>query len=224
VARRRLLGALGDGVRAVSRPALFQGSPAAQDAVVLAVGTVVSVIAGALVGPRVEMWARSPTAAGVGLCVTGLALASTALVPRPAGPFRLRSGGREARAAGPSLSGSVIAGMAVGLAAFPGASRVGAALTLLLWMGVRPSRAVDLSLLLTAPSLVVAFLTSGWSAGGLTAGTLVLGTVLSSVGVVVAGEILRSLADRRRLAVLALWTVPLGLATLAYARALPLPT
>jgi undecaprenyl-diphosphatase len=70
----------------------------------------------------------------------------------------------------------------------------------------------------------VAFLTSGWSAGGLTAGTLVLGTVLSSVGVVVAGEILRSLADRRRLAVLALWTVPLGLATLAYARALPLPT
>jgi undecaprenyl-diphosphatase len=228
VARRRLFGALGDGVRAVSRPAIFRGSPSAQDALVIAVGTVVSLVTSALVTPRVEMWSESPTATGVGLCVTGLGLASTALIPRTAGALRLRGvlpfGGGQ-RAARPSLPGSVIAGMAVGLAAFPGASRVGAAITLLLWMGVRPGRALDLSFLLAAPALLVAFLAGAThGATGLTTGTIALGMVLAFVGAAVASELLRSLAERRRLGVLALWTLPLGLALLAYARALPLPS
>jgi len=39
-----------------------------------------------------------------------------------------------------------------------------------------------------------------------------------------AAELLRALCERRRLGTLALWTIPLGLAMLAYARALPLPS
>jgi undecaprenyl-diphosphatase len=216
VARRRLAGALGEGVRAVSRPTLFRGSSAAQDAAVLATGTVVSLITGALVTPSVEMWSASPTATGVGLCVTGLALASTAMIPR---------GGAPLRAAGPSLVGGVIVGVALGLAIFPGASRVGAALTLLLWMGLKPDRAVDLAYLLAVPALLIAFARGvGGDATGLHAGTVALGLVLTFVGVAVASEVLRSLAARRRVGVLALWTIPLGLAMLAYARALPLPS
>ncbi len=76
-ARRRLLAALGEGARAVMRPSHFRGSAAAQDALVLTLGAAVSLVTDALVAPRVEPWSESPTATGVGLCVTGLALAST---------------------------------------------------------------------------------------------------------------------------------------------------
>lgn len=220
VARRRLLAALADGVRAVSRPTLLQASASAQDALVITVGTIVSLIASALVTPRVVMWSESPTATGVGLCITGLGLASLALAPRASGTVRGRP-----QTAGPSLAGCVITGMAVGLAAFPGASRVGAALTLLLWMGVRADRAVDLAFLLTAPTLFVAFLTRGGGHGApLDGSTLAVGLVLAFVGAGLSSEILRSLVERRRVGTLALWTIPLGLAMLAYARALTLPS
>ncbi len=214
VARRRLAGALGEGVRAVSRPTLFRGSPSAHDAVVLAVGATVSLVVSALTFPRVDPWSESPTATGVGLCVTGLAVASTAFIPR--------AGGR--RVAAPSLVGSVVVGLAHGFATFPGASRVGAALTLLLWMGVKPGRAVDLALLLTVPALLVAFARGARGGAALDTGTLALGLVLAFLSAAVATEVLRSLAERRRLGVLSLWTIPLGLAMLAYARALPLPS
>jgi undecaprenyl-diphosphatase len=215
--RQRLAAALGEGVRAVSRPMLFRGSSSAHDAAVLAIGTVVSMVTLALVTPSVEMWSASPTATGVGLCVTGLSLASTAMVPRGGGPLRLR-------ARGPSWGGSVIVGVALGLAIFPGASCVGAALTLLLWMGVKPDRAVDLSYLLAVPALLVAFARSAGGHAGLPTGTVALALMLAFVGAAVASEVLRFLAERRCIGVLALWTIPLGLAMLAYARALPLPS
>jgi undecaprenyl-diphosphatase len=215
VAHRRLLGALGEGVRAVARPTLFRGSPSAHDALVLAVGAAVSMVAAALTFPRVDMWSESPTATGVGLCVTGLALASTAMIPR--------SGGRRIVAA-PTLAGSVVVGLAHGLASFPGASRVGAVLTVLLWMGVRADRAVDLALLLTVPALLVAFARGAFGRAALDTGTVALGLVLAFVSAAVASEVLRSLAERRRLGVLSLWAIPLGLATLAYAHSLPLPS
>jgi undecaprenyl-diphosphatase len=213
-ARERFAAALGEGVRAVARPALFRGSPAAHDALALLVGTLVSVVVSAATLPRVEMWAASPTAAGVGLCASGLALASTLLVPRPLGPLRLR-----AVRPGPSVIGAALIGLAHGLAIFPGASRVGAALTVLLWIGVRPGRAVDLAYLLTVPSLLLTFARGTHGATDL--GTLALCLVLAFLGTLVASGGLRTLVERRRLAALALWNIPLGLALLAYAHALP---
>jgi undecaprenyl-diphosphatase len=210
-ARRRLFAALGEGVRAIARPALFKGSAAAHDAAVLGIGGLVSLLAGAAALPRVELWSQSPSAAGAGLIVTGLALASTLLATgmrvRPAGPR-------------PSFAGAVVVGVAHGLAVFPGASRVGAALTLLLWTGVRPERAVDLALLLTVPALLLAA-TRVPGGADLDAGLFTLGLVLAFVAAVFASEALRALAERRRVGALALWTIPLGLAMLAYAHALP---
>jgi undecaprenyl-diphosphatase len=116
--------------------------------------------------------------------------------------------------------GAARVGVAHGLAVFPGASRVGAAITVLLWIGVRPARAVDLAFLLTASSLGVAGLERA-PLGGVDAGTLVLGALVAFLGVVGAAGVLRSLVEGRRLAVLALWTIPLGLGMLAYAYALP---
>ena len=246
VSHRRLLDALGEGVRAVSRPTLFRGSPSAHDAVVLAIGTVVSLVTSALTLPRVEMWSGSATATGIGLCVTGLALASTVMVPRQIDPPRLRVAASRPRlgppltmgppaagpawttpidkGAAPSLAGAVIVGAAHGLAIFPGGSPVAAALTLLLWMGVRPGRAADLALLLTVPALLVAGARSAGVRVDTETSTLALGLVLALVGAGMAGELLRSIAERRRVSLFALWTIPLGLAMIAYARALPLPT
>jgi undecaprenyl-diphosphatase len=215
VARRRLLAAVGDGVRAIARPALFVSSPAAHDAAVVAVATVVSLATSALVAPHVEMWSESATATGIGLLVTGASLASTSQIPRA--PF-----GRTPQRV-PAVQGAVLVGLAHGLAIFPGASRVGAALTLLLWLGVRPGRALDLAFLVTVPSLLLAFAhAAGSHPSGLATPTLVLGLVLAFVSAALGSEVVRSLAERRKLATLALWTIPLGLATLAYAHALPL--
>jgi undecaprenyl-diphosphatase len=211
-AQRRLFAALGEGVRAIARPALFRGSAAAHDAAVLGIGGAVSLVVGAVALPRVDLLSQSPTAAGIGLIATGLALASTLLATgvrvRPAGPR-------------PSLAGAVVVGIAHGLAVFPGASRVGAALTVLLWTGVRPERAVDLAFLLTVPALLLAAVRAGGTGADLDAGLFTLGLVLAFVAAVAASEALRALAERRRIGALALWTIPLGLAMLAYARALP---
>src|SRR5262249_37390073 len=156
-----------------------------------------------------------PTAAGAGLIITGLCLASTLLAPSQSGPLRFRP-----RGPGPSMPGAVVVGMAHGLAVFPGASRVGAAFTLLVWIGVKPSRAVDLAFLLTIPALLVSF-AHGLGHGGVELGTAAMALVLAFVGAVLASGALRALADRRRVAALALWTIPLGLGMLAYAHALP---
>jgi undecaprenyl-diphosphatase len=178
------------------------------------IAAVASAVTSALVVPYVETWSESPTATGIGLCLSGAALASLSQIPRD-----LRGLAR-----GPTLPASVLVGVAHGLAAFPGASRVGAALTLLLWLGVRAGRAIDLAFLITIPSLLVAFARAALARPTFTGGTLALGLTLAYVAAAFGSEVLRSLAERRRIAALALWTVPLGLAMLAYAHALAAPS
>ncbi|MFS8069028.1 MAG: undecaprenyl-diphosphate phosphatase [Byssovorax sp.] len=221
-ARRRLAVALGEGVRAVARPALFQASPGARDAVVLVVASAASVATASLVAPRVEALQGVPSAIGLGLLVVGVGLASTFWARRGWPGSGRVEGGPVADA--PAIPLAALAGIAHGLAVFPGASRVGAALTVLLWLGVHAGRAIDLALLITVPSLLVAAakgLTRDAALGGLDAGTVAVGLVLAFVATLVAGDALRSLGERRRLPFLALWIIPLGLAMLAYARALP---
>ena len=209
-ARRRLVPALGEGVRAVARPSLFRESKPARDALVIAISTGISLAISALALPRVEAIGDAPTATGFGLVVTGLALASTRLAPRP----HLDS---------PPLFGAALVGVAHGIAVFPGASRVGAAITVLLWIGVRPGAAVDLALTLTAPLLAASFLQAS-TRGGLDAGVVIAGVILAAITAVLGGALLRSLASARRAHSLAFWVIPLGLAMLAYARALPHPS
>jgi undecaprenyl-diphosphatase len=210
-ARQRLGSALGEGVRAVARPGRLGASTAADDAALLFLSTAVSLPVSAITLPRVQIWAASPTATGLGLVATGLALASTALVLRvPETPMSRR---------GPTITGALVVGLAHGLAVFPGASRVGAALTVLLWIGVRPARAVDLAFLLSVPALLLAAARGGH--GGVGTSTMALTVALAFLGAAVGSEALRGLAARRRIAALALWTLPLGLALLAYAHALP---
>jgi undecaprenyl-diphosphatase len=210
-ARQRLARALGEGLRAIARPALLRTSPPAHDAAALVLAACASLVVRIVLRPFVELWSSAPIAIGFGLVVTGFALASTRLAPRP-------------HTDAPSLPLAGLLGLGHGLGALPGASDVGAALVLLAWMGVRASRALDFALALSALTLLAAFgeaARAAWRSGtGLGAGSIALGLVTAFLGATVAAGLLRSLVARRRLPLLALWVVPLGFATLAYARVL----
>jgi undecaprenyl-diphosphatase len=218
--------ALGEGVRAVARPALFRVSPGARDAALLVLGTVVSMTVSQIIGPLVEGLRDAPLAVGFGLIFTGLTLASARFTTRP-GDAVSRLTARRASTEAPSTWSMLFVGLAHGLAVFPGVSRMGVALVFFLWRGVRPARAVDLAFLLTIPSLLLACI-QGWIGGpgsaGLDAGAVAMGLLLAFIAASIAGSALRALLDRNRLGALALWTIPLGLAMLAYARALPHPS
>lgn len=204
--RGRLVRAAGEGVRAVARPALFRTSPGAQDAAFLAIAAVVSLVASGLARPLVEPWAQAPIAVGTGLVVTATALASMALAPaarRDAAPF----------------AGAVLVGLAHGLADLPGGSPVGAAIVALTWLGLRPARAIELSFLLGLPGLAAALARSSAAGLALDAGTLALAGLVSFLSAACGGAMLRAIAARKGLPLLALWLLPLGAATLAYARA-----
>jgi undecaprenyl-diphosphatase len=224
--RRRLFDALGEGVRAIARPELFRASPGARDAALLTLGSLVSLTVSHFVSPFADLSREAPAAVGRGLIITGLALASTLAAPRLR-DARSRLAARRhgaARAEPPTALAMLAVGAVHGLAVFPGASRVGAALILLIWLGVGPARALDLAFLLTIPSLLGAFFVgmgdrSGSS--GIEASTVIVGLLLAFLAATLATAALRSLLDRRRLGALALWIIPLGLAMLAYARALP---
>ncbi len=222
--RRCLFTALGDGVRAIARPALFRTSAGARDAVLLLLGSAASLLVSRLVSPLADRFHDVPLAVGLGLIVTGAALASTLAAPRAAVariPVRRRDLNRPDP---PSTFAMLAVGAVHGLAVFPGASRVGAALTVLLWLGVRPGRALDLAFLLTLPSLLSAFfvgLTGRTGDLGIETGAVIVGLLLTFLAAILATAALRALLDRRRLGALALWIIPLGLAMLAYARALP---
>ncbi|WP_235879756.1 undecaprenyl-diphosphate phosphatase [Polyangium aurulentum] len=211
-ARQRLLAALGEGLRAIARPALLRTSPPAHDAATLVIAACASLVVRVVLRPFVELWSPAPIALGVGLVITGFALASTRFAPRP-------------HTDAPSLPLAGLLGLGHGLGALPGASDVGAALVLLAWMGVRASRALDLALGLSALTLLAAFgeaAAAAWRGGtGLATGAVTLGLVTAFLGATIAAGLLRALLARKSLPLLALWVVPLGFATLAYARVLP---
>jgi undecaprenyl-diphosphatase len=210
--RQRLFAALGDGVRAIARPKLFRGSPSAQDAVVIVVAASASLLIRSMVRPFAEAWGAAPIATGLGLIGTGLSLATTRLAPRP-------------HTDTPPFSGALLVGAAHGLSVLPGASGVGVALTLLLWLGVRPYRAIDIAFLITVPTLLVSFAEGALgvrpTASDFDPGTVALALVICFLAATAAVSILRALLYRRWLSALALWIIPLGVATIAYAQALP---
>jgi undecaprenyl-diphosphatase len=228
--RGRLATALGEGVRAIARPALFRSSPGARDAARVTLGVLVSLLVEHAVAPRVELWRASPSAAGIGLLVTGVALASTRFAPSTAALDDEDTASAGAAGEAPAAAAMVLVGAAHGLAVFPGASRVGAALVLLLWLGARPARAVDLALVLTIPSLFVAAREGAASATRAASAlapdlpALLLGTLFAFAATSLGAAALRALLGRRGLPALALWIVPLGLAMMAYGRALPYPS
>ncbi|MDI1446142.1 undecaprenyl-diphosphate phosphatase [Polyangium sp. 6x1] len=207
-ARRHLVGAVSEGLRAVARPSLFRSSPGAHDAAVLVVAAGTSLLVRALAAPFVELWSGAPIAVGFGLVWTGLLVATMALAPT-------------GRVEAPPLSLAALLGVVHGTGALPGGSDVGAALVIAMWMGVKADRALELALSLTGVTLLASFvagLGASSPATELGASAIGFGLVTAFLGATVAIGLARSLLEKQALARLAFWVLPLGFATVSYGR------
>jgi len=122
-----------------------------------------------------------------------------------------------------SWLGALVVGFAQGLSAFPGLSRCAGSLSCALWLGLRADRAFDLSLLMALPAFVLAIAVDAPAIRNeplLLEQTLV-GFLLFAAGGLLALAALRNLLQNGKLWLVALWTLPLSLATLALSWAWP---
>lgn len=207
--RRRLFAAASAGLLAVTRPTLFRSSAPAHDAAVLVIAACTSFLARTLINDFAAPWKSTPVAIGFGLLFTGLLLGTTSLVDKE-------------RQDEPSIPFAVLLGLGQGMAALPGGSEMGAALVLLAWMGTKNELALDLAMILSAiPLLLDGFqwFSQGMDGFELSLPLLLMAMMTAFLGTTVAIRGTRYLLEKRALALAACWTVPLGLATLAYARA-----
>lgn len=210
VLRRRVGHTFVEGVLGVRAPSRFARTPGGRDALVVLLAMIPTGLIGLGLRSFVEHWRSSPLVVGLGFLVTALVVAST----------RWANEGEEDW---PSLLGSVLIGMAQGIAVLPGISRTGCTIAMALWLGVRPARAFELSMLVSVPAVAGAVLLElprlteaplGWSAA-------VLGVLAACAVGSVALLWLRRCLEAGYFAWFAWWVLPLAIATLALARAWP---
>lgn len=209
-ARRRLIAAIGAGLLAIARPALIRSSAAARDAAMIVLAVVASMLSRGLVEHFVCPWRAAPVVIGFGLLFTGLLAGSTTLVDQPCNQE-------------PSVRLALVLGIGHGMATLPGGSDMGAALVLLSWMRTRTEITLDLAMLLSAGTLLTSCLLT--THGGIVQldiplPVLIVAFITAFLGTTVAIRVTRILVEKRALALVACWTVPLGLGVLAYSRAL----
>ncbi|HEX5098145.1 MAG TPA: undecaprenyl-diphosphate phosphatase, partial [Polyangiaceae bacterium] len=123
----------------------------------------------------------------------------------------------------PTLAGALLLGVAQGLAVLPGLSRSGTTIAVALWLGVRPRRAFELSMLMSVPAILGAIVLEGRLAFGsaLPWVPLLLGATVALGTGIVALRALRGLVDRGHFGWFAFWAGPLALATMAMGLAWP---
>jgi undecaprenyl-diphosphatase len=210
VLRAPLRDAIIDGSRALVRPAHFTSTAGGRDALAVILASLPTAALGLLLRDVVERWMSSPLAVGIGFLLTTLLLASSRWAPTGDGTS-------------PSWWAAILIGIAQGLAVFPGVSRSGATICTALWLGVAPSRAFELSMLVSLPAVLGALLLEMPRLSSVAVGidvALVGAAVAFAVGVV-ALVLLRGAVVRGHFALFAVWTLPLAVATLAMARAWP---
>jgi undecaprenyl-diphosphatase len=210
VLRRATASALIEGSRALVRPHRFKRNPGARDALVVAVAAVPGVAV--VIGMRrlIGVWHAPPLVVGLGFVATCAILISTRWV-------------RRGRDEAPALLGAFALGVIQGFGVLPGLSQSGAAVSVALWLGVRPDRAFELSVMTGIPISLGAVATSARAdvASGSNFTSALLAGVCAAAFGVVALLILRHATIRGRLFLFALWVFPVAVATLALARAWP---
>ena len=216
VLHRPLAPAVRDGLRALGSPALFRETPGGRDALFVITASVPTAILGLALKKSVEAWSSSPGIIGACLLGSAAAVGSTYFV-----------GKGEERGRGeldvPSLAGAVVVGIAQGLAVLPGLSRSAMTLSSLLWLGVRPQRAFELSFLMSIPAVAGAVLLEARHAfQGETSPVPILAGTAVAFGVgIFALWALRGALAAGRLAWFAVYLVPVAVATAVWGYARP---
>ncbi len=180
--------------------------PGARDALVVGLASLPTGVAGLALRDAIERWSGSLSIVGGGFVVTTLLLVSTRFVRASDRPV-------------PTWLGALALGVAQSVALLPGISRSGTTIVAALWLGVRPDRAFELSMLMSLPAVLGATLLE---ARHLLSDPSGAGVALAGAGVAfVVGafalRLLRGLVDRGRLSWFALWVGPVALLTLAVA-------
>jgi undecaprenyl-diphosphatase len=210
IMRRTVATMLAQGLPALLKPSQLRSNPGGRDIVVVLLATLPTAMIGLATRDLVERWTSSPLIVGLGFLVTALLLVSTRWV---------RPGESEV----PKAVGAVLLGIAQGLAVLPGISRSGATITAALWLGVRPDRAFELSMLLSLPAIIGAVALElprlAGSDGGLA--LALLGAALAFISGLGALLALRKLVIGGHFSLFCLWVFPIAVATLALARAWP---
>jgi undecaprenyl-diphosphatase len=208
--RQRIAKVLLESWQHVRRGRLPAPSTAGWDAILVLIATVPTGLIGLALRDKVAEWTEEPLATGFGFVVTACLLTST-LWAKPGIQVT------------PTVTGALLLGLAQGLAVAPGVSRSGLTIVTALWLGIRPERAFEFSMLMSVPAVAAAVLLElleGESMAG-HAFALVAGAVTAFGVGLLALSLLRRVVSRGNLAWFALWVLPLALATLALAKAWP---
>jgi len=201
--RRQAAPAIMDGVAAFRRPSRFSSTAGGRDALVVIVASAPTAIIGLALRDAVERWTHSPVVVALGFVGTAAAVLSTRWV-------KVRE--REV----PTLAGALLIGVLQGLAVLPGLSRSGSTIAAALWLGVRPDRAFELSMLMSLPAVAGAVLLEGrhlGENGGAVAPAVVGAAVAFAVGLL-ALRVLRRMVMRGHFAWFAAWVLPMAALTL----------
>jgi undecaprenyl pyrophosphate phosphatase UppP len=219
--RGRLGPAFNEGLRVVGRSASFAAAPRAREVLTAVWIAVVSGLLGLVLvrAGAVPAGPVSPKRMAFGLAGTALALLGGVWLSESRG-----AAGRRAKASGiglsdaPSLVVATLSGAAHAFGAWPGVSRVGAAAAVMMALGIRPARALELGLLASVPFFCaeVAAGSSGAAAGKGQALVVGMFAFCGAWGAIAA---LRSLVGRRAIVALPLWMLPLAGAIFAFGRA-----
>lgn len=204
--RERLVAAVRDGLKAVTSPRSLTQTVGGRDVLVVVLASLPTAVIGLLMRGAVEKYTQSPYAIGLGFLLTAALLISTRW---------LRGGERDV----PTWVGAVAVGVAQGIAVLPGVSRSGSTIAVLLWLGVKPPRAFELSMLMSLPAVLGAVALESRhldSLHGLT--PALIGAGVAFVVGVLALMLLRRVVIRNGFSWFALWVLPLAVVTLALAR------
>jgi undecaprenyl-diphosphatase len=211
VLRQRLGEILLTLAKSLKKPSTLVDTGPGRDALFVVLASIPTGLIGVTARGIVAEWTNSPAVVAVGFLITTGLLVSVRW---------LGSG----RTTFPSAGHALLLGLVQGIAVVPGISRSGSTIAMALWLGVRPDRAFELSMLMSLPvvlgavALEVPAALSGQGAGGL---TLVLGPLIAFAVGIAALRLLRHSVARGYFSMFALWVFPLALATFALAWALP---
>jgi undecaprenyl-diphosphatase len=207
--RQRLAAMTLASLRAFTRPRTLGNTEAGWDTLWVLVASIPTGVIGLSTRDLVARWTATPLVVAIGFFLTGLLLVSSRFTPQ----------GNVQR---PSLWLALLLGVVQGMAVLPGLSRSGSTITVALWLGVRPDRAFQLSMLMSLPAVLGAVaLEARHAFGGGEGATMVLGAAVAFGVGLSALWLLQHSLRRGYFAWFALWVFPLALATLALAWSWP---
>ncbi len=211
VFRRRLWNAIDEGLRGIGRPALLKDTPGGRDATFVAVATVPTAVVAFALWHRAEASFGSLFLIGACFVVSAVVLAGTKMLPPPR------------RTGTPGWTGAMLVGLAQGTAVLPGISRPAVTIGALLWLGVGPERAFELSFLASVPAVVGAIALESRHAlrGDEALAALAVEALVAFVAGLAGLYLARRVVMSGKLHWFAFYLVPLAFATLAWGYARP---